>query len=143
MKDAISEVLETMFFVMVEFEGDASQEPSYSYQSRIRLLDEAKSPIDIVLRVTEGFARTITANLLGKNEPEVETVDIEDTLKETTNMVSGNYIGRISNSKWRIGIPGLEEPAKDSSTNDIETLFFLFGELVGEVIVTPHISRES
>ena len=139
MKDAISEVLETMFFVVVEFEGDTpSTTEAFSCQSRIRLFGKAATSTDLIFRITEGFARTLTANFLGKPEDEVLMADMEDTLKETANMVGGNFISRKIDGKWRLGIPyfvsGMDEPI---NYHGLKTLLFYCGELVGEVAELP------
>ncbi len=60
--DVISEVLETMFFAMVEFEECGPGRP-FDYESQIRLINH-KGRIVISLRVSEEFVRMITANFL-------------------------------------------------------------------------------
>lgn len=107
MKSAISEVLETMFFVLIEFVAPRSNSPSWYCGSKIQLFNDSRK-IDISFRVTEPFARMITANFLSKNEEEVAQEEMEDVVKELANMVGGNYMSRIENEGWQLGIPRFE-----------------------------------
>ena len=104
LRDVISEVLEAMFFAMVDFEECGPGRP-FDYESEIHLLNH-NGRIAISLRVSEGFARMLTANFLGIEEYQVNDDDLEDSLKELANMVGGGYhapsIIRIGN--W--GYPG-------------------------------------
>jgi len=104
LKDVISEVLETMFFAMVDFEDGDSGGESFDYESRICLFNHT-GRMEISLNVSGGFARMITANFLGINEDQVGEEDIQDSLKEFTNMVGGGYHVRTSNTDYELGIP--------------------------------------
>lgn len=132
LKDVISEVLETMFFALVEFEEGGAQ-PSIDYESRIRIYNHA-GRIEISLRMNGEFARTITANMLGINEDRVEEDDLQDTLKELTNMVGGSYHARMKNNEWRLGIPEARQIVNGESGSEKSGLYFSsFGEPVGDV----------
>jgi hypothetical protein len=138
MKDAISEVLETMFFVIVEFEGDASTYKPCCCQSTISIRSEDEKQTNIIFRAVEDFARTLTANFLGKTEDEVFPEDLEDTIKELTNMLGGSYVSRSTGRQWRLGIPHFEKP--DGHAVQEEALgipLFWFGEFVGEIVLQP------
>jgi hypothetical protein len=86
MKDAISNVLETMFYVVPLFESNGSQGCgsvlSFDLESNIEILDESEG-MELYFRVTEHFARIITANFLdetGRGEegswsPEIQAID--------------------------------------------------------------------
>ncbi len=64
LKDVISEVLETMFFAMVDFEECGHIDQSFEYGSEIDLCNH-EGRIVISLQVSEEFARMITADFLG------------------------------------------------------------------------------
>ena len=89
LKDVISEVLETMFFAMVDFE-ECGPVQSFDYESEIHLLNH-KGSIAITLRVSKEFATMLTADFLGIEEHQVNDDDLEDSLKELANMVGGGY----------------------------------------------------
>jgi CheY-specific phosphatase CheX len=133
MKDAISEVLETMFFVYVDFGGDLSSKQFGDCESLVSLFNDAER-VDISLRTSEEFARMISANLLGVEEGEVSQDDLEDTMKEFANMVGGNFKARIdSQNHWELGIPrfmtltGLECVCRSG------LVFSCYGKPMGEV----------
>ncbi len=104
LKDVISEVLESMFFVMVEFEECGQQDRSFDYASEIHLLNH-NGRIAICLRVSEEFAGMITANFLGIEENQVDDDDLKDSLKELANMVGGRYHAHSNYADRQLGIP--------------------------------------
>ncbi len=140
LKDVISEVLETMFFTVVDFDGESAAVP-LRYESEIAIFD-SNGRIGISLYVTGQFAAMITANLLGVDEKGIGVADIEDALKEFTNMIGGNYHARMKNSDWSLGIPRAweldpteQEPMTTGSTG---LCFGCFGENAGCVSLKYH-----
>lgn len=104
LKDVISEVLETMFFAMVEFEGYGDEGDPMEYQSEVHLYS-LNGRIVISLQVTSEFARMITADFMGIEQCQLKDDDIEDSLKELANMVGGGYHARVNDANWQLGIP--------------------------------------
>jgi hypothetical protein len=136
MKDTISDVLETMFFTMVDFyvNGGQAGEP-YDFESRIVLSNEDERAT-ISVRIAGPFGRMLTAGFLGLKEEQISADDMEDTLKELTNMVGGGYLARIGQENWKLGIPkaaraGAE--AQDGTVADGELSFSCFGDSAGTV----------
>ena len=80
LQDVISEVLETMFFAMVDFEDEDGSDESFDYASQICLFNHT-GRMEISLSMRRGFAKMITANFLGINEDQVGEDDIQDSLK--------------------------------------------------------------
>lgn len=138
LKDVISEVLETMFFAFVDFEDGDSGAESFDYESRICLFNHT-GRMEISLNISGGFARMITANLLGINEDQVGEEDIQDSLKELTNMVGGGYHVRASNTDYELGIPSAWKVADreraDIPNNEKGMYFGCFGEPVGSALL--------
>lgn len=135
MKDAISDVLETMFFVMVDFEGDPMSDPFYYCESHIALYGEKSTQMSIHVRIVESFAKVITANFLGKAEDDIVSEDIEDTVKELTNMIGGNYIAR-TDRRWRLGIPMIRKTLGETPDGKASVLsLFCLNAFVGMVIL--------
>jgi len=113
MKDAISSVLETMFFLAPAYdEGESLQsfqrEPFF-LESSITITGKVQL-LRFLFRVTRNFASTMTANFLGVGQEEVAVEEMEDTLKELANMVGGACLARLPSDNWGLGIPKIEQP---------------------------------
>jgi CheY-specific phosphatase CheX len=112
MKDAISRVLETMFFTAAAFEDGVKINPGqtmpYCCESSIGIHGEEQS-FRMFWLATDRFAKMITANFLGVSEQQVEASEVSDTMKELANMVAGEFVARIGQGSWQLGIPGFEQ----------------------------------
>lgn len=133
LKDVISDVLETMFFAMVDFDENCEQR-SFDYRSEICIVNH-QGKIAISLYLSAEFARMITANLLGINEEQVEEDDLRDTLRELANMVGGSYHARMKNHEWSLGIPKAWKIEKlvEAEPESAGLCFSSFGEPIGSV----------
>ncbi len=137
MKDAISEVLETMFYTMVDFDGRGEVAYPYCCDSRIVFKNDVEQTT-LYFRVIGDFARVITANFLGAGEDEVQQEELEDALKEVANMVAGNFIARFPQCKWSLGIPAfrmIDEDEMRKGGEGFELPLFYLAEPVGLVVV--------
>ncbi len=107
MKDAISEVMETMFFLPVDFESEGEQHPPYWCRSTISMthMHHPERRCEITFYFMEPCARTIAANFLAKTEDEVTREEIEDTLKEVANMVGGSFLFNSKLDEYQLSIP--------------------------------------
>ncbi len=142
MKDAISEVLETMFFVFVDFNGDSSEAQLAECESSISLYN-SRERVDISFKAREEFARLISANLLGLDESDVGSDDLEDTMKEFANMVGGNYKARIDvRNQWDLGIPQFRLLGGQSDLGGSGLVFSCYGRSMGEVDWRHALSEE-
>jgi CheY-specific phosphatase CheX len=138
MTAAISEVLETMFFTIIETGEENPGNWHFFCQSSISLTSPEQQ-LELLFRTTEPFARSITANLLGRPEEEVMPEEMEDALKEVANMVGGNFAARVEESDLRLGIPGFRKLSggETGSENAIGSLpLFTDGEPAGMVLLT-------
>lgn len=132
MKMAISDVLETMFFVMIDFTAPAEAVRDFRFHSSIDLCNDVQR-VEVTFRVAESFARMITANFLAKREEEVLDEEMEDVMRELANMVCGNTMSRIDSVGWSLGIPTLE-PREGVSGQVAEGMpLWYMGESVGMV----------
>jgi len=137
LKHVISDVLETMFFSMVEFGECGQGDQCFDYGSEIHLLTHSGRTA-ISLRVSEEFARMITANFLGVEENQVNDDDMEDSLKELANMVAGGYHARVKEAGWRLGIPRVWKigpESMDAAQRAAELGFAFLGEPAGSAVV--------
>lgn len=133
MKDAISEVFETMFFVMVDFPADALEIEKDWCESRIGLYREKVRQQEIAFRFHKDFARMLTANLLSKREDGVAEDELEDAMKELANMVGGSYLSRLHQDAWELGIPHLLSPGKETDEGLRQLSVSYFGAPAGEI----------
>jgi CheY-specific phosphatase CheX len=112
MKDAISKVLETMFFATALFEDadepKSGEELPYQYDARINIHGDQKV-ITLFCLSSDRFARMITADFLGVKEDQLSLQEIADAMKELANMVAGELASRLGEAAWRLGIPVFEE----------------------------------
>lgn len=147
-KDAISNVMETMFFSIPEFidsSGDLFGEDRRLYcESSIELRSE-DSEHEIRIQATKEMALMVTANFLGVYESEVDAGDLEDAMKELANMVGGDYLARIAPIRWQLGLPQFRLHSFDKAIEEDETsvsIDLLFdGEAQGRLILTLRESR--
>jgi hypothetical protein len=145
MRDAISNVLETMFFLVPAFEeGEKLQgfsQGPFLLESSITITGE-EGRLRLHFRATRAFASIITANFLGVGPEEVSPEEMEDTLKELANMVGGDCLSRLPADNWALGIPKLE-PAR-TSTDDYSTpqMYSLLLSLDEELMALIHLYVE-
>lgn len=133
MKDAISEVLETMFFVFVEFDEGLAIRQLGECESGISLLG-SEGAVDISLMASHEFARMISANLLGVEENDVTSLDLEDTMKELANMVGGCFKARVdSDNRWELGLPRFRLLSAAKGSSGAGVVFSCYGRPMGEV----------
>lgn len=133
MVKAISEVLETMFFVSVDFVDHQPPAHACYYDSKIFIHDHEEI-MDIRFRLAMEFARMATANFLGLSETEVKDEDIADVMRELANMVGGDFLGRLGESRLQLGIPSFEPFEGDMSTMTSKLGLSFMGDFAGMVL---------
>jgi hypothetical protein len=117
LKDVISEILETMFFTMVEFQDCGPGDRCFDYESEIELQNH-EGRITISMQLSEEFARMITAGFLGTAEDKVKDEDLRDSMKELINMVGGGYHARIDDAAWKLGLPRVRKIGPNRTHRD-------------------------
>jgi chemotaxis protein CheY-P-specific phosphatase CheC len=110
LKQAISNVLETMFFLPVQIIDDGSILDNWSQQNTKfwHVTVQFSGPIQgtFFLLAPVQLAREITANFLGLSGSEVESVQEADTVKEALNMIGGYVLSQIEKADaYQLGIP--------------------------------------
>ncbi|MCK8602399.1 chemotaxis protein CheX [Desulfoferrobacter suflitae] len=137
MKGVISELLETMFFMSVDFESSAvAVAPLYALESQVELVRNMQT-VTVHLCMTRPFALVAAANFLGVEEKNVAWKDVEDVAKEMTNMIAGSYKLQLDDSEWSLGIPsiGTVTQAAGASAGTGLPLSHL-GEQIGSIFLT-------
>ncbi len=110
MMNSISEVMETMFFLPVEFDQASGFEQAGLVPKTIAAgLDfsgEASGFVTLVVPVE--LAHEMSANFLGEPREHLSEKQISETLTEMLNMVCGNGLGRVRVAKpFKLGLPRL------------------------------------
>ena len=93
LKAATFEVLETMFFIFPENLEEAN---SLFHGPGLRAWVPVEGPKNfrVGLTLPETLAREMAANFLGLEKDEVSADGMEDVVKETANMVAGNFLSK-------------------------------------------------
>jgi CheY-specific phosphatase CheX len=112
MKNSISDVLETMFFLSLDFSNNIDL---------LGLWDTGKNPIIAaklsfsgplsgyaVFCIPKKSALSITADFMGKDEQEISDDQIDGTVKEIINMIIGNTFSLYDpEAVFDLGVPEL------------------------------------
>ena len=114
LREAISKVLETMFFQPVQIvDNDCTLLEWFSQnQSLLGATLDFNGPLSgsLYLIIPMKVVSEITANFLGLREEEIDERQKRDTVKETLNMIGGNTLSHSDRkSVFRLGIPKLIE----------------------------------
>lgn len=95
MKDSISEVLETMFFMPVDFmsTGKGKAQPADKTEP-IAVQLHFSGPVSGCIRLTapKNLAREVSSDFLGIDPDTVVPADMVGTIKEMINMLAGNTL---------------------------------------------------
>jgi chemotaxis protein CheY-P-specific phosphatase CheC len=117
MKQAISSVLETMFFLPIQtVEGNGLLDRwRTENQAVTQAVIQFTGPVtgSFFLLVPSNMAKEVAANFLGLEEKEVGRDQEEDTVREALNMIGGYVLSRIDKADdFQLGIPEIL-PEKD------------------------------
>lgn len=138
LKAATFEVLETMFYLFPE-----SLEGGETLRSRGPFLRSSVTiagpqAIRIGLQVPQSLARKMAANFLGAEEVEISQPEMEDILKETTNMIAGSFLSKLeASAAFKLQTPLIQVlGAKEKNKKEPEkSLRFEVDEEVMELFV--------
>ena len=122
LKQAISSVLETMFFLPVQIIEDSgvwdnwSQQKTKLWQVVVRFSGPVKGSFFLLVPIN--LAQEITANFLGLDEGEVEKDQESDTVKEALNMIGGYVLSQVEKAdEFQLGIPEIVADDQVDLTN--------------------------
>lgn len=127
LKQAISNVLETMFFLPVQvIEGQGLLKTWFPEDAVLtRAAIRFAGPVcgSFFLLIPANMAREIAANFLGLGEEEVKKDQKEDTVREALNMISGYVLSQADKAEeYQLGIPEIlpENESDMASYNDLQ-----------------------
>ncbi|MGC8719164.1 MAG: chemotaxis protein CheX [Thermodesulforhabdaceae bacterium] len=136
-KEAISNILEKMFYTIIEFEssGDSSDwENAKKITSHIKLSGKEGSVI-IIITISEPSAFQLAADFTGVVVEKVKMADVEDCLKELANMVGG-YCINVVKGQYSLGLPEIGYPPEVDVPDKCASFpMFVLGEKWGEVAI--------
>ena len=99
MKNSISEVLETMFFLPVQFSDTVNTEDLWNPEgiqiSATKLDFSGPFSGSFILFLPEEFALSLTADFLGKAKEKVSQDNVGETSKEVINMIAGTTFANL------------------------------------------------
>lgn len=98
LKAVTFEVLETMFYLFPESLEEGEMVSSRGPYLRSWVAIAGPQSIRIGLLVPQSLARKMTANFLGTGEEEIYQPEMEDVLKEITNMMAGAFLSKMEAS---------------------------------------------
>lgn len=115
--NAIFEVFEKMFFVFLE---PVDEDVNYDMIASINFTGPVSGEIDVML--TSDLANAMVQNMLGVGEGGLTGKLVEDCVKESVNMIGGNFLQKYDSSKvFDLSIPVFKnESAVFAKTEAIE-----------------------
>lgn len=110
MKTSISEVMETMFFLPVEFLDDTPLSQTglddMDAVMACELTFSGPSSGKLTLVIPRDLLAEMTENFIGESKKDNPDPYLEGTLKEALNMICGNMLGRVkTDTPFELGIP--------------------------------------
>jgi len=112
MKNSISDVLETMFFLPVDFDDSVSLDGLWDLDKdkiiAAKLVFDGPLNGYSILYIPEKLAVSITADFMGKEEKDISNEQAGGTLMEITNMITGNSFSLYDpEAVFNLGVPEL------------------------------------
>lgn len=133
LRDAVTEVLEKMFFIRA-LDGLRGRAELPQEVKRRRAGNEMAARVtfhgapsgSLALRLDRPSARAIAADFLGEEEPELGETQVEEVIGELTNMVCGAVLSRVeSAASFRLDQPVIVDPGVPEAL-DPETAIHVF-----------------
>lgn len=131
MKQAISSVMDMMFFLPVQISNNRCDLPAWfsTEQPLVSATLGFNGPVSGIsyLLMPDGLASEITANFLGLDQEQINEKHKGDTVKEALNMIVGKMLSELDKEGvFRLGIPELIPPGEPT----LNRLADLQGELI-------------
>jgi len=95
MMAAIFDVFEKMFYVFLEPVSDENSK--YDMEASIHFNGASRGEVKVL--VSDQLAKSMVQNLLGLEGGDIAEKDTEDCVKEAANMICGNFLGRLDQTK--------------------------------------------
>jgi CheY-specific phosphatase CheX len=129
MKGSISDVLEKMFFLPLDFSDASSPDELWNSEKGEIIVSrlDFKGPVSgyFAFSIPKDLALSLTGDLLGCDDEEMSKNNLKETVNEITNMIAGNTFSNYDDQAiFDLGIPesiSFSESEKDqpASREDI------------------------
>jgi len=123
MMNSISDVMETMFFLPVEFEEETRTIKAITdlgeqvHACRLKFSGDYSGVVH--LAVPHSLLSEMTENFMGESEDHLEEEHLSGTLTETLNMICGSALGKVdSKEPFSLAIPEMMQLADISEELD-------------------------
>jgi len=105
LREAVDEVLETMFFVEDGGRSAVGRPPEELIEARLSF--EGGPSGSFRLRITDGAANALAADFLGEDAPELTAARIAEVIAELANMICGGFLSRVAGeaTTFRLSVP--------------------------------------
>ncbi|MEN6623019.1 MAG: chemotaxis protein CheX [Smithella sp.] len=112
--NAIFEVFEKMFFVFLE---PVDEDIRYDMIASINFTGPTKGTIDVLL--TSDLASAMVQNMLSVDDDGITPKLIEDCVKESVNMIAGNFLQKYDSTKvFDLSIPAFKKESAEFSAQE-------------------------
>jgi hypothetical protein len=112
MTSSVDEVLNSMFFVGVDCNGEESAAAGEEWMAaRVAFRGPRSGAFGIGAPLTT--ARTLGANFLGQDEAEIQDAQMEEVFCELSNMICGAFLSRLGDES----VYDLSHPARDDAAS--------------------------
>jgi CheY-specific phosphatase CheX len=113
LQESVKEVLEKMFFIHCQEESaEFSSEPEVV----ANLTFEGEPSGALTLRVTARAARSVAADFLAAEEPDLSEQEIGEVVCELANMICGSVLSRVeSSAAFRLASPRIVASKSDAT----------------------------
>ena len=110
MKTSISDVLEKMFFLPIDFSGNEGLGELWDLEKEevlaIKMSFNGPFPGYMIFYIPKALALSLTASFLGNDEEGVLQDHVIETIKEITNMIAGNTFSTFNDQAvFNLSIP--------------------------------------
>jgi len=132
LKEAISEVMETMYFVCLEPAGDGDALRPEGAWTTVRIETSGRARYTMELQFTETLLQRISDNVFGAAQPgDAQAPSLRDLALETANMVGGAFLNRFDPERilWLQLPQWVQDPAPPADGVD-RNLYLVEGEPV-------------
>ncbi|MHB8829321.1 MAG: chemotaxis protein CheX [Syntrophales bacterium] len=136
LQNSIFEVFEKMFFVFLEHSEIKSLK--YRWSASISFSGDKSGKLNVYF--SDGIAEVMVQNMLNIQQNEVTDKLREDCIKESANMICGNFLGNFDSSRvFDLSLPLFEEVAgeiiiDDNDEDKIALNFESGSEMLGVVL---------
>lgn len=112
--NAIFEVFEKMFFVFLE---PVDEDIRYDMTASINFSGPTKGTIDVLL--TADLASAMVQNMLSIDDDGITPKLVEDCVKESVNMIAGNFLQKYDSSKvFDLSIPTFKKESAEFTAQE-------------------------